>query len=536
MPARQGILRELLFESLNVDAVKDFGKEHKIVWHATDRRGQLVFGNVRKFSIEQLRCAPEHDFRLVVDYPFDEPGFGPQQDAQLLDEVIEKGGGGWTLVWLPSFFSAASNALLGDITILDRILETPLSIQRYTSHLAVDQQARVRTDLENLHRAKRSRLSQILDQAYGLSRANEEDLDAGLSVEKHLVLLQPGARLSAPQPSSLSNALDCYLPALLDARYPRHPKFEKALTKKRIEELTAGFGRLVDSDDKQLGLEKAVLEEWRGTLQQLGLVRLTERAAFLAESGPLNTLENRRRALDLDAPSVGQVRLWIDEAHRMGLTSDAEDIMIRCYARLHARTFVHYGRPYEPKAGTPIADDVLLEQPPLPSQEDWQRALGLAGAAFGITLQGKALHADNLKRFEHEVGKAVEKVRASAARLPVALETWLDEHGKGQQSDRLRTAVSAASLLGLVHAKVGRELVETLAGFTPVTSAKALGASFGAAAANVAELEKELVKDVFERVRAAGGALVKGEEVLDQVVAGLVQDELVLASPNANVL
>jgi hypothetical protein len=527
LPARQGILRDLLFESLNVDAVKDIGKEHKVTWRATERRGQLIFANVRKFSIDQLRCPEEHDFRFIVDYPFDEPGFGPQDDAQLLDDVLEKGGAGWTLVWLPSFFSASTNDLLRELTILDRILESQLNVHRYTSHLAVDQQTRVRTDLENLRNAKRSRLAHILDEAYGLSRPNDEDLDPGLSLERHVFLLQPGARIQPQQPSSLSNALDCYLPALLESRYPRHPRFDKPLTKKRVEELAGGFARLVDTDDKQLGLERGILDEWRGVLEQLGMVRITERAAFLAESGLLHVLENRRRQQGLDAPSVGEVRLWIDEGHRMGLTAEAEDLILRCYARMVARTFVQYGRPFEPKAGTTIPDDVVLEQPPLPSQDDWHRALGLVAAAFGESLQGKALHAENLKRFDQAVALAVTKVRTGAARLPTALDEWLATVRVQRASDRLLTARSAAALCEQLPGKSGKELVELLAAFVPHTSAKAVGASLRESIATVRALDNDLVRDVFERLRAAT-TLEGADELLDKLGDALAQDELLL--------
>jgi hypothetical protein len=47
----------------------------------------------------------DHDWRFIIDYPFDDPGFGPHDDEQVLDEFRENHGGSWTLVWLPSFFS-----------------------------------------------------------------------------------------------------------------------------------------------------------------------------------------------------------------------------------------------------------------------------------------------------------------------------------------------------------------------------------------------------------------------------------------------
>ena len=64
----------------------------------------MVFGNVRVMNPEHLRCKEdEEDWRLVIDYPFDDGQFGPSDDAAALDKFVESGGGSWTLVWLPSF-------------------------------------------------------------------------------------------------------------------------------------------------------------------------------------------------------------------------------------------------------------------------------------------------------------------------------------------------------------------------------------------------------------------------------------------------
>ena len=88
--ARQRVLKDLLFEALGVDKIQDWGRDHKVTWRGTDRVGHIRFGNVRKMGPELLRCPDDHAWRLIVDYPFDDAGFGPHNDEAQLDEFREK--------------------------------------------------------------------------------------------------------------------------------------------------------------------------------------------------------------------------------------------------------------------------------------------------------------------------------------------------------------------------------------------------------------------------------------------------------------
>src|SRR5690606_21256984 len=151
--------------------------------------GHIQFGNVRVMTPEQLRCPDDHDWRLVVDYPFDSPGHGPHEDEAVVDAFLEKQPSSWTLVWLPSFFSKAMNDLLGELAVLEHILESNSQLRQYLSHLTVENQGRAKLDLENLRSQKRSRLMKALEEAYGLAKVRESDLDPSQMVERHLRVL-----------------------------------------------------------------------------------------------------------------------------------------------------------------------------------------------------------------------------------------------------------------------------------------------------------------------------------------------------------
>lgn len=524
--ARQRVLRDLLFESMNVATVQDWERDHSVEWRNTKRVGRIRFGNVRKMSDDALRCDDAYDWKLVIDYPFDEPGHGPHEDETRCEQFREQGGS-WTMVWLPSFFSKEMNDMLGEAVILQHILESPGTTRGYVAHLSVEDQARAVNDLTNLRAQKESRLRQALEEAYGLVKAKDTTLDGGQAIDDHLQVLASGASVRLDVAPNLAESVDPLVHGLLEQRYPRHPRFGRKLTKPLIDKLVGRFGDVVDSEDKRIPADKGLVDETRATLEQLGLVRVTETAVHLVEDRLLAPLERKRQQKAAERPEVGEVRQWIDETGTMGLQDDALDLVVRCYARWSARTLVSADQPYEAKAGKPIPDQVVLEKPDLPPAAAWQGALALAGTAFGVALPGRALHGDNLKRFEAELGRALADKADPCARLPPLIDRWLGALGTGGQDvERLRTARSADSLCAALRGQTGKDQVERLSEFTPETSARALGASVGSVEEVTQVLGDSLVLGTFEQLHDRRTSLEGAEEILDRARSALRQDEL----------
>jgi hypothetical protein len=524
--ARQRVLRDLVFEALGLEKVLEKGKEHRVEWRGTTRSGFVYFGNLRTISPEYLRCPDEQDWRLVIDYPFDEGHFGPSEDLEALERFKESVSGSWTLAWLPSFLSGPMEKLLGELVILEQILETRETARGYVSDLSVENQTRALTDLENLRSMKKARLFQVLEQAYGLAMPKEGDLDSSRALDQHVYLLKPGARLAARVPPNFAEAVQVYVEDMLTTRWPRHPKLGSKLTKRRVDALLDVFGQIIDAEDKKLVAERALIDEVRGTLGELGLVRVTENAIHLVEDRLLQDLENRRAQRAVEQPTVGQLRQWIDEGGKMGLQPDAADLIVRCYARWAARTFVQYGKAYSPEAGKPTPDQAVLEKPQLPSPADWGKAIDLAGRTFGLALIGKALHADNLKRFESALSTKLAEATTTSEKLPALLEKWAGLFGVSSDADRLRTARSAAALCAALAGQPAVRQVEVLASFAPETSAKAVGSSLGSAKAISQVLAERLVLGQFEAIAARRAELVGGAELLEQAAAVMRQDEV----------
>jgi hypothetical protein len=524
--ARQRVLRDMLFAALGLETVTDWGVDHVIEWRGTRRPGYVRFGNVRKLPAEQLVCNEDQDWRIVIDYPFDDETFGPHDDEAALEEFLKaQPGGTWTLVWLPTFFSKDMQRMLGDLVVLDHILSDQPTTKQYVSHLSVDNQSRAVTDLTNLRTQKESRIRQVLEQAYGLAKPNEGDLDLSNKVESHLVLLKPGAKLRPQLAATLSDAVGRYAEELLGERYRNHPKFPKRLTKNATEELITRFGEIVDAEEKAIPVDKERAELMRSFLVELGLVRVTEDKAFLRDDDILQRLENTRNKKSADRPTIEEVRSWIDDTRTRGLQPDVEDLILRCFARWSARTLMNGEQVFEARAGQPIPSYVALERPDLPTQTVWAAALGKAGEVLGITFAGRALHGDNLKRFEAEVQKRVKETHSPASRLPGLLVRRLSQFNLDESVDRLVTARSADTLVAELAGKRGKDLAAALSAFEPRTSGRAVAASLAGAAAGTLILEDDLVFGPLEQLEGRPD-LVGAEELLARAAQALRQDEL----------
>lgn len=536
---RQRVLRQLLFSRLGLsDEESARGEpeaEHKTEWRGTTRRGTVRFANVRKMPHEQLVCSDADDYRIVVDFPFDEPEFYPLHDEEAVRKFREETGGSWTLVWLPTFFSQATKDLLGDYVILEHLLGSTDRRKQAVAHLATEQQVRALQDLENLRTQKQSRLRQALEQAYGLASPDETTLDLQHAAERSLHLLKPGADTLEPRLApGLAQALEAYARAVLDKRYPRHATFGRKVTPHAVREGAQLFAEVVDTDERRIVTSKQRVELAEELLAPLGLVRVVEGGAVhLVEDRVLRFLENERHRRGLERPTVYEMREILDESRQMGLPLLIEDLIVRCFARQQGRELVSLDRPFEGDAGKPLPGDVVLERPDLPTQEAWSLARVRSAELFGYTSAKTLLGAENLRALEKAVTGAVDEVLPAARALPERIEEAMrslapgsSTQGGALRSDRLVTARSGAALVEALRGKRGRALIEALASAKLETSATAVRESLRTAKDVTHSLGDALVTRPLERAAQRQNDTLKLSAIVEAVAKALTRDEL----------
>lgn len=523
---RQRVMREVLFEALGIDKTSDAGRDEKVDWRGTKRHGHIIFGNVRTMPPATLRCAEDHDFRLIIDYPFDDEGKGPQDDVETLERFMEAERS-WSLVWLPHFFSGAVNQLLGELVILEHILGDKTIQRDAVKDLSIEDQSRALSDLDNLRAQKKARLHEVLEQAYGLRPGTDSDIDTSRRVEQHLHVLTPGAQVPIGIAPNLASAKDTLVSGLLDARYPRHPTFTKPLSAQRVARLLEKFADLLTAESHVIPADKELHGEMLGTLGELGIVRVTETSVQLVEDRRLQPLESRRVQLGTERPTVGEVRHWIDESRKMGLEIEAQDLVVRCYALWSRRTFELHGKPYDAKS--PLSADATLEKPELPDQTDWVLALGKASQCLGITFAARFLSPENLGRFRALVSDKIEKSAGACTDAPVLLTRRNVGLGLGAETDRLTTARSTDQLCVALRGKSGVEQVRALAAYEPKTGGTAVGQHVARASVLGELLRDDILFGVFDQLRARSNEVTGAAELVEQACAALRQDEVNVA-------
>ena len=213
-------VRQLLCESLRLDTSQSWVPQlYEMTWQGSRRSCEILFRNVREMNPEEFRNT-EGLWRIVIDWPFDEPPFKPVDDVAQIqkfrarEELVD------TIVWLPWFFTDATKRDLGRLVLLDQVLSGN-RLAEYGSHLSQTDRDQARGLMANQRDQMRTRIRNCLLAAYGISRTDTGAVDDGHDPEGHVISLNPALSPRPPVAADIGEAVEDVFGQALAARFPR---------------------------------------------------------------------------------------------------------------------------------------------------------------------------------------------------------------------------------------------------------------------------------------------------------------------------
>lgn len=525
-------IAELVFAVFGRAAQQETTYQHDFVWNGTRRRAEILFANVRELRDESLTMTGA-DWRVIVDYPFDEGAFGPAEDVQRAEQYLEDHpNGSRVLLWLPRFFSAALARDLGTLVCIEHLL-TGDTFDRNAGHLSPEQRVDARAQLGNRKAALTARLENALAAAYGLQTGEQGMLDeAHEDHARYFMSLMPGFEPRPPGTGQLAAGLEMLLRQALAFQFPGHPTI--SITGRDGErEVTAAMARKVwgwcetaASDPNRRALvEKKDRAEVKAVVEALGIGTL--------DDGPLvvgtrwrDTIDRWSGSEGVGQPTVGEIRDWLDAGEPMGLPPVLSDLIVLTYAVLTNRKFTIHGGPVGKTPGPgELRNDYRLETLDLPDEATWAKARARAEALFGVA-SSRLRNGANVSALAGAVREKLAAVRGSAA---AALDLLADRGvligGVGASWARRDVATRLAGLPN-PDGLDAKALVEAVAGIPESSDDGALVNNMGRLAAQNTALDRRAEWALFGRLPGVGGArAADAAAALDTLRTALAQTE-----------
>ncbi len=488
-----------LKKTLNIAGIKGFEEggpnegDWDLSWRRTRRRGRIKLGNVREMSQDDFE-PPDGAFKVLIDYPWDEPGHTVDEDRMRATNARKKKGTLHTVCWLPRHMSPTELGVL-----------TELAAVRYLLSDAGQEDL-----LETLGPQDKGK---ILDQGSIREKTLEGQLDdllkEGYVRHGEFFALISDVDGSRPR-ETLSENLEHISTLLMDRRYPQHPNF---LAEPKKADLEALLEWMVQAGETNVSV---AYDEVAGKVlktlgQPLELANLGQtKASLRLDSRYIKDVLSR---VDQDSVAWAPIAELLRDTY--GLQSLVVDLFL-CFLcqRDHRALQELDGEPIEVRIGMPPAVRVRLQRGKLVSAPEWHRLRDLGNHLFneprppahrslqgqdrfGIALkqhgQGKRtvlqgihqrlvnLGADKGDRLKEiatantRLGALAQNTTDSFKVLSDLLALWPDDAADGlravvQQAEAIRDALGelndhARSSLqaGMNHSVVGVEVREHLA-------------------------------------------------------------------------
>jgi len=522
-------VRQMLFEQLGVAGENEIEQYHDFKWKNTDRSCVILFKNIRELPDTSLENADE-SWKLVIDFPFDDPGHGPKDDISRLQSFRSTHPEGTkTLCWIPQFFSEDARKDLGLLVILEHIL-TGDRFSQYANHLSPQDRQGAKSLLENQRSVLRQRVQNHLDAAYGLEAIAPGSLDTLHALEPHeqFVSLSDGFEPQPPVAGNLASALDHLLSQALASDYPAAPDFEAEIKSGNLKKVYAVVSDATQTPDGRVAVDKTLRSLIRHIANPLMLGEMGHDATHFVLGHHWRNHFNRKAAETATTLSVGQLRKWIDQPRPMGLSKEVQNLVILTYAEQTNRSFLRHNVHVDGTLAS-LPDELVLFEEKLPSQGDWDVALSRAGLICGEAPL-PLLKASNVASLSSGVKAKATELRPACLAFCERLKDRLTKLGVDPATaDRMQTAAATHILVDQLSVSEAPQAVTVLVKAAISTSEAAMGECLKSAAQLTVILEGTNW-EIFDAIgKLADDRRTQAQAILSSVRSALQADEHVIA-------
>ena len=468
-------IRQMLFEQLEITGEDEFQQHYAFLWKNTNRSCIVLFKNIRELPDASLQNL-EDDWKLIIDFPFDEPGHGPRSDISHLQGFRSRHPvGAKTVCWIPQFFSEDARKDLGLLVILEHIL-TGERFGQYANHLSPQDRQGAKTLLENHRNVLREGVKFHLDAAYGLDAITPGSLDTVHELEpnEQFMSLRDGFDPQPPVAANLKNAMQHLLSQALASEFPAAPLFEAEIKTGNLKKVHAVVSEAAQSADGRAIVEKTLRPLIRQIANPLMLGEMDHDATHFVIGQHWKNHFSRKSAESPGPISVGQLRDWIDLPQPLGLPKDAENLVILIYAEQTNRTFLRHNVAVEGSL-TSLPDELVLQEQRLPSESDWAIVIERGGHIFAETLSS-LIKGSTVASMSASVKRKASEARAACRAFCEKLKDRLVKFGIDPGSaNRFQTATATTTLLETINGSDTDQVVSLLVSARVATSAPEMG-------------------------------------------------------------
>lgn len=520
-------VRKMIFEQVGIKDEGQFEHIYEFDWKNTKRACVVLFKNIRELTDASIEN-DLNDWKLIIDFPFDEQGHGPRDDLSRIQAFKESHPkGSKTICWVPSFFSHEALKDLGTLVVLEHILASDERFGQYVQQLSPQDRQSAKQILNNRRSGLQERVKSHLDAAYGLEALTAGSLDVARDLEpnERFVSLWSGFDPRPPAAASLSGALNHLASQALNHEFPAAPEFEAEPRGTNLRKVYEVVSEAARSPDGRVFVEKGPLRALtRGIADPLKLGEMRLDATHFVLGQHWKTFFTKKVAETGASLEVRQLRDWIDDPKAMGLSKDVQNLIILTFAQQTNRAFYLHGGPCEATLLN-LPDACELREQKLPDEDQWSVANARAGALFGVAAL-PLLNATNAANLATQV----KEKAAEAAPALVAYVKSLEHRSRildipAADNQRLTTAKTANALVGRIQQAPTNAIVEILDAATIATSEAAMMGAIAQAQA-LATAINSAAWDIFEAIeKLAGEKKTQADAIRDSVVEALRRDE-----------